>query len=85
MARVHEPGGMSEAWDMGDVGRALVVMGLAVAAIGVLLMVAGGLGLGRLPGDLVFRRGNVRVYVPLATSLVLSLLLSLVLGLLARR
>jgi hypothetical protein len=70
---------------MGDIGRALVVMGLAVAAAGVLLIVAGAAGLGRLPGDLVFRRGNVRVYVPLATSLVLSLVLTLVLGLLSRR
>lgn len=70
---------------MGDIGRALVVIGLAVAAVGVLLVAAGAVGLGRLPGDLVFRRGNVRIYVPLATSLVLSLLLTLVLGLLTRR
>lgn len=85
MGRAHQPGGLSEAWDMGDIGRALVVIGLVVAVVGVLLMAAGAVGLGRLPGDFEFRRGNVRIYVPLATSLVLSLLLTLVLGLLTRR
>jgi hypothetical protein len=70
---------------MDDIGRALVVVGLVVAAVGTLLVVADAAGLGRLPGDLVFRRGNVRIYVPLATSLILSLLLTVVLGLLGRR
>ena len=50
-------------------------IGLAVAALGGLMML--GLPLGRLPGDLVFRRGNVTVYLPLVTSVVLSVLLTL--------
>lgn len=70
---------------MGDIGRTLVVVGLAIAALGVVLAAFGALGLGRLPGDLVFRRGNVRIYVPLATSLLLSLILTVVLQILSRR
>jgi hypothetical protein len=35
--------------------------------------------LGRLPGDFHFKSGNVDVYVPLGTGLLLSLLLSLIL------
>lgn len=67
------------------VGRALIVIGLTVAAAGVVFLVGERLGLGRLPGDLSFKRGNVRVYVPLATSIVVSVLLTVVLNLLLRR
>jgi hypothetical protein len=35
--------------------------------------------LGRLPGDIVYRRKNFVIYIPLATSLLLSLVLTLVL------
>ena len=52
-------------------GKALVVIGLMVTALGGLMIL--GLPLGRLPGDLVFRRGNVTVYVPIVTSIAVSL------------
>lgn len=63
-------------------GKALLVIGLVIAGAGVLVML--GVPLGRLPGDLVIRRGNSTVYLPLVTSLVVSLLLSLLLMLLRR-
>ena len=58
-------------------GRVLVLVGLGIAGIGVLIML--GLPLGRLPGDVVLRRGNFAVYVPVSTCIVLSLLLTLLL------
>ena len=57
-------------------GRSLVLIGLAVAAIGLLVMA--GFPLGRLPGDWTIRRGAVTFYFPLATSILLSVLLTLV-------
>ena len=57
-------------------GKTLVVVGLLIAGVGALIIL--GLPLGRLPGDLVYRRSGVTVYVPLATSVVLSLVLTLV-------
>ena len=52
------------------VARLLVITGLVLVALGVLLWLAPGLGgLGRLPGDLRIERPNLRVYVPLTTSL----------------
>ena len=63
---------------MRDAGVWVVVGGVAVVVVG-LVMMAGG-----LPGDLSWRRGNVRVYVPLATSIVLSIVLTVVLNLLRR-
>ena len=63
-------------------GRVLVLVGLGIAGLGVLIML--GLPLGRLPGDVVLRRGNFAVYVPVSTCIVLSLLLTLLLMFLRR-
>ncbi len=57
-------------------GRTLVLIGLAVAAIGLLVMA--GFPLGRLPGDWTIRRGAFTFYFPLASSILLSVLLTLV-------
>ncbi len=66
------------------VGMLLVAGGLAVVAVG-LLVLSGGFGwFGRLPGDLRWERGGVRVYAPLASMLLISVVLSLLLYL-ARR
>lgn len=70
---------------LGQVGRLIMFIGAALFIVGLLLALAGRLGLGRLPGDLVWRRGPVTVFFPLATSLLLSLLLTLLLNLFARR
>jgi hypothetical protein len=70
---------------LATLARALIGAGLGLAALGAVLLMAdrftGGKG---LPGDLQWGRGNVRVYFPFATMLVVSLLLTLVLNLLAR-
>ena len=71
--------------DFTGLGKALLVVGGLTALIGLLLVALGRLPmLGRLPGDLTFRRGKASCYMPLASSLVLSLLLTLVLNLLFR-
>ena len=64
------------------VGKLLVVVGLAIAALGLLVML--GLPFGRLPGDIVVRRGNFSFYFPLATSIILSILLTLIFALFRR-
>ena len=56
-------------------GKVLVLVGLGIAALGLLLVL--GVPFGKLPGDVVVRRGNFSFYFPLATSIVLSILLSL--------
>ena len=67
---------------MGEVGRILLVFGVLLVVIGGALMLFGRF---HLPGDLTFRSGNVTVYIPLATSIVLSILLTLVLNLVFRQ
>jgi hypothetical protein len=68
-----------------DLGRALIVIGAAILVIGVIVSLGGRLGwLGRLPGDIVWRRGNATFYFPIVTCLLLSLLLTVVLALIRR-
>jgi len=62
----------------------LIVIGGVLLLAGIALTALGGLGLGRLPGDFVFRRGNVTFFFPLATSILLSIALSLLLWLFRR-
>jgi hypothetical protein len=66
-------------------GRTLIALGGVLLAVGALLEFFPALSLGRLPGDFAFGNGSVRLYVPIATSIVLSLLLTLASGLFARR
>jgi hypothetical protein len=60
-------------------GWALVIVGLAIAAIGLIWVVAPNLPkLGRLPGDIAIERGNSRFYFPIVTCILISVVLSLV-------
>ena len=70
---------------MSDLGRMLLVVGGLLAAVGLVILLAGKVPfLGRLPGDIVYRKGGTTVYIPLVTCLLLSLLLSLLLNLFRR-
>jgi hypothetical protein len=69
---------------MRDLGRMLILLGGILLLLGIALTAFGGLGLGRLPGDFVYRRGNFTFYFPMMTSILLSLALSLLLWLFRR-
>jgi len=64
------------------VGRSLVILGLVVAGIG--LVVMAGVPLGRLPGDIIWRRGQTTVFLPIVTCLVISVVLSLIMSIFRR-
>jgi len=70
--------------ETGSLGRALMITGGLVFLVGLVITVAGRLGLGRLPGDVVVERGGFTLYVPIVTSILLSLVLSGLLWLLRR-
>ena len=63
-------------------GRLLIYVGLAIAAVGVLISL--GLPIGRLPGDIAVKRENYSFYFPIATSIILSIILTLILSLFRR-
>ena len=67
---------------MADAGRLLLLAGVLMIVVGGALMLFGRF---HLPGDVTFKSGNVTVYIPIATSIVLSLILTVVLNLLFRQ
>jgi hypothetical protein len=66
------------------VSRFLIFLGLILLLCGVFWPMIQKIGLGRLPGDIVVERGSFRLYIPLATSVLLSLVLSFLLWFLRR-
>jgi len=71
--------------DLAALGKLLLGLALGLALLGGVLLLLGKGLLPHLPGDLAFRIGNVRVFFPIATSIVISVLLTIVLNLLMRR
>ena len=67
-------------------GRWMIVIGLGIAAIGVLMVVLSRMGLpiGRLPGDLRLQGENVTCLIPMASMILISLLLTIALNILLR-
>jgi hypothetical protein len=63
-------------------GKTIVLVGLAIAGLGLLMML--GVPFGRLPGDFYVKRGSFSFYFPLATSIILSIILTLVFALFRR-
>ena len=63
-------------------GKLVFIAGLVIAGIGLLMM--SGIPFGRLPGDIVVRKGSGTFYFPLATSILLSIILTLLLSLFRR-
>ncbi len=67
---------------MDEVSRFLILLGLILILLGLLWPLVAKLGLGRLPGDIVIERENLRIVIPLMSSILLSVLLSLLLTIL---
>lgn len=68
-----------------DVGRFLIVAGTVLIVLGVLFVVADKLPLGRLPGDIHFGSGRFKIYIPVATSVLLSVVVTLILNFFSKR
>ena len=68
-----------------SVGKLLLIVGVIALVAGGLFLLLGRMGLGSMPGAMLFGRGNVRFYFPLGTSIVLSIILTVLLNLFLRR
>jgi hypothetical protein len=67
---------------MGDVGRLLLVFGVLLVVLGGALMLFGRF---HLPGDLTLKTGNMTIYLPIATSIILSIVATVILNLVLRQ
>jgi len=71
-----------------SLGKLLITLGVVFVGVGILLLFSDRLSflrIGRLPGDVIYRRGNFTFYFPIVTSIVLSLVLTLLFWVFGRR
>ena len=61
--------------------RTLIIMGIVIVVLGLLWPWLGKLPLGRLPGDIIVNRPNLKIYIPITSMVVVSIVLSLVIWL----
>ena len=65
-----------------ELGRMLIIVGAVALVAGLVLLFSDRIPfLGRLPGDVVVKKGNFTLYFPLATGLILSLILTILFNL----
>ncbi len=67
------------------IGKLLVGVAVVLLVIGGIFLLLSRLGLDRLPGDLVFRRGNFTVYAPIGLMILVSVVLTIILNIFLRR
>ncbi len=67
------------------IGKLLIGGAIVLLVLGGLFLVLGRLGLDRLPGDLVFKRGNFTVYFPIGLMILISVVATILLNLFFRR
>ncbi|MRG88245.1 DUF2905 domain-containing protein [Salinibacillus xinjiangensis] len=58
---------------MTDFGKIFIVIGIVFVVIGLLWSF-----IGKLPGDFTFKKGNITVFFPIMTSIIVSIVLSLI-------
>lgn len=71
--------------EFGSIGRVLIGAAFVLLALGATFLLLGRLGLDRLPGDLVFRRGGLTVYFPIGLMILLSVVGTILLNVFLRR
>lgn len=72
--------------DFSSFGKMIMLFGGILLLIGLIITFAGKIfPLGRLPGDILVRKGNFTFYFPIVTSIILSIVLTIVLNFLGRK
>jgi len=71
---------------LGQVGKALLIVGLIIACIGLIIMFGSKIPfLGRLPGDIYIQKRNFSFYFPITTSILISIILTIIFTLISRK
>ena len=70
---------------MPHLGKILIIFGAVLILAGILVYFWGRIPFfGKLPGDFVFKKDNVTIFVPLATMIIISVILTVILNLFGR-
>jgi hypothetical protein len=70
---------------MNNPGKMIIVLGIILTVLGIIVSVGSKFGLGKLPGDIYFKKGNFTFYSPLMTTFILSIVLTIILNLFFRK
>jgi Protein of unknown function (DUF2905). len=65
-------------------GKNLIIMGIVLIVAGMIFTLGSRLGIGRLPGDIFIKKGNMTFYFPIVTSIVISIILTLLFNILRK-
>jgi len=68
-----------------DTGRFLIIAGTVIVVLGLVFLMADKIPIGRLPGDLKFGGERFRIYIPVATCVLLSVIITLVVNFFSRK
>lgn len=64
--------------------KTLIIIGIVILIIGLFWPLIGKIPLGRLPGDIIIKRPNLKVYIPITTMILISVIVSLILWILRK-
>ena len=68
-----------------DLGKMLIIFGVIIVGMGVLLMVGDKIPwIGRLPGDILVKKGKFTFYFPIVTCIIISIILTIIFSLLRK-
>ncbi|MCG8540719.1 MAG: DUF2905 domain-containing protein [Clostridia bacterium] len=70
---------------MESIGRLIISLGIILIVVGIVITFGSRIGIGRLPGDIFIKKGNVTFYFPILTSIIISILLTVIANLFLRR
>ena len=71
--------------DLPQIGKFLLIIGTVIVVAGLILIFAGKSGfLGKLPGDIIIRKGNFTFYFPFVTFLLISIVITVIVNLFIR-
>ena len=65
---------------MNDISKVIITLGIVFVIVGLVMRFVG-----KLPGDIVFKKGNVSFYFPIVTCIIISIVLSLIFSLFGRK
>jgi len=68
-----------------DMGKFLVIAGTVILALGLVFLLSDKLPIGRLPGDLKFGGERFRIYIPVATCVLLSVIITLIVNFFSKK
>ena len=58
--------------------KTLIGVGVLIVIVGIIMLIGGKLGIGKLPGDIYIEKGHFSFYFPIATSIMISVVLSII-------